>query len=83
VPSCWPVTEEGRPPARGRRASRQNAVVALYCTYRDCSESACCDYCQWFRFNGDTDGVYTDDGRCAHPAHPMPADPFFMCEDFH
>jgi hypothetical protein len=42
-----------------------------------------CNYCQYWRFNGDAERFYIGEGRCEHPAHPMPADPQYLCEDFH
>lgn len=41
-----------------------------------------CDHCRYFDFNGDQDGAYTDEGRCEHPDHPRPSEPFDRCDDF-
>ncbi len=50
------------------------------CTNPDCVPV--CDFCQWYRFNGNSFGVYVGQGQCAHPAHPRPEDPSGGCEDY-
>lgn len=42
-----------------------------------------CDFCIYFRFNGNEIGAYLNEGECAHPAHPHPEDPSGGCGDFH
>lgn len=41
-----------------------------------------CDFCKHYNFNAAPDGAYTGDGRCEHPAHPRPSEPYDCCEDF-
>lgn len=42
----------------------------------------CCDFCQFYDFNGDDFGVYHGNGRCEHPDHPRNSDPGDLCDDF-
>lgn len=41
-----------------------------------------CDFCRFYAFNGDEEGAYTGEGRCEHPEHPHPAEPYHDCPDF-
>jgi hypothetical protein len=41
-----------------------------------------CNHCQRYKFNGDEDGAYVNDGRCEHPEHPKAAEPHDSCPDF-
>ena len=41
-----------------------------------------CDFCSFYRFNGDSRGVYLGLGECAHPAHPHRSEPCDGCADF-
>jgi hypothetical protein len=41
-----------------------------------------CDFCQFYRFNGDEHGAYLNTGECAHPEHPHAEEPFGGCDDF-
>jgi hypothetical protein len=56
-------------------------MTPTYCN--ECVDYPVCDFCQWYRFNGNADGAYIDQGECAHPAHPHPEDPSGGCDDFH
>lgn len=51
---------------------------------KTCSSCAgpLCDFCVWFDFNGDQEGVYLGLGRCTHSEHPRPEDPAGACDDF-
>jgi hypothetical protein len=40
-----------------------------------------CDFCRFYNFNAEQ-GAYTGDGRCGHPEHPRPSEPFDGCADF-
>lgn len=50
------------------------------CTDRDCGPI--CDFCQWYRFNGDERGAYIGRGECVHPDHPHPEEPHGGCDDY-
>lgn len=41
-----------------------------------------CDFCRFYQFNGDENGVYIDKGMCEHPDHAGRRDPADGCEDF-
>ena len=49
---------------------------------RECPCGPICDFCRFYNFNGDGNGVYTGEGRCEHPDHPRPEEPFSACEDY-
>jgi len=52
-----------------------------YCS-PECKDTAICDFCINFEFNGDEDGAYTDDGYCKF--HKRAADPVDnACSEFH
>lgn len=53
---------------------------AFVCADRDCGPI--CDFCQWYRFNGDHHGAYVGKGECVHPGHPRPSEPYDGCEDY-
>jgi hypothetical protein len=48
----------------------------------DYDEEPVCDFCQWYRFNGDLRGAYVGAGECVHPAHPHPEEPHGGCDDY-
>lgn len=50
------------------------------CNNKDCGPV--CHFCQWYRFNGNEIGAYTNDGECVHPNHPGPRDPGDGCDDY-
>jgi len=41
-----------------------------------------CDFCIFYDFNSDEDGVYTGNGVCWHPDHPQRKYPTDGCDDF-
>lgn len=47
-----------------------------------CVDRPVCDFCAYYRYNGDAQGVYIGEGQCAHPAHPGERDPGDGCDDF-
>lgn len=50
-----------------------------------CTDTGCgpvCDFCQWYRFNGNEVGAYVGEGECVHPAHPHKEEPFGGCDDY-
>ena len=57
--------------------------MALFCSAGCEHTGPVCDFCVYYRFNGDSEGFYIDEGRCTHPAHPMPMRPDSECPDFH
>lgn len=48
-----------------------------------CVPEPVCDFCCFYRFNGDERGAYRNQGECVHPAHPHPEEPGGGCDDFH
>lgn len=49
----------------------------------DCAGDGICDFCKYYDFNGDRDGVYLGNGQCRHPAHPGRREPYDGCDDYH
>ena len=48
----------------------------------NCEEDlACCDFCKYYNFNGDSRGAYTGDGYCDKKKQGK--DPGDVCDDFH
>ena len=43
--------------------------------------ACCCDFCKYYDFNADKQGMYTGDGYCRK--HKRQADPAEVCDDFH
>lgn len=58
-----------------------------------CSEDCItvCDYCKTYNFNGEpvtglsgqVAMVYVGKGKCMHPDHTGPREPYEFCRDFH
>ena len=48
---------------------------------KECKEmDGVCDFCQYYDFNGDEDGVYVDKGFCK--LHKKPSEPHWICDNF-
>lgn len=52
--------------------------MAIFC---DSCLDAICDFCTWYDFNGDEEGMYTGNGYCRF--HLEYRDPTDACGDFH
>jgi hypothetical protein len=57
--------------------------VTLFCSPGCERTGPVCDFCIFFRFNGDSEGYYIGKGMCTYPTHQGPTDPSSECPDFH
>ncbi len=53
----------------------------IYCDKCVGEHGACCDFCKFYDFNGNSDGAYTGEGYCNKCIEPK--DPENVCSKFH